>query len=109
MKTQNRTLRHGSDLSRRDLLKSAIAGGAALPLLRPASLLAQEAKRGGTLRVRGWDPPHFDPHQTRSFMTMTTLSFVYSKLLRHKVGGEVPPGTKQPAAPLPGWSTELGD
>src|SRR5262245_27338518 len=81
------------NLSRRDLLKSAIAGGAALPLLRPASLLAEEAKRGGTLRVRGWDPPHFDPHQTRNFMTMTTLSFVYSKLLRHKVGGEVPPGT----------------
>jgi len=78
-------------LSRRDLLKA----GCAAPLLTPASLLAAEesAKRGGILRVRGWDPPHFDPHQTRAFMTMTTLSFVYSKLLRHKVGAGVPPGT----------------
>ncbi len=78
-------------LSRRDLLKA----GCAATLLTPASLLAAEepAKRGGILRVRGWDPPHFDPHQTRAFMTMTTLSFVYSKLLRHKVGAGVPPGT----------------
>src|SRR5216683_4676672 len=78
-------------LSRRDLLKA----GCAAPLLTPASLLAAEesAKRGGILRVRGWDPPHWDPHQTRAFMTMTTLSFVYSKLLRHRVGAGVPPGT----------------
>ena len=69
-------------LSRRDLLKA----GCAATLLTPA-------KRGGILRVRGWDPPHFDPHQTRAFMTMTTLSFVYSKLLRHKAGAGVPPGT----------------
>ncbi len=96
MQRRNSTLRTAPDLSRRDLLKSGIAGGAWLPLFRPASLLAGEvgpAKRGGILRVRGWDPPHFDPHLTRNFMTMTTLSFVYSKLLRHKVGAEVPPGT----------------
>jgi peptide/nickel transport system substrate-binding protein len=78
-------------LSRRDLLKA----GCAATLLTPAALLAAEesAKRGGILRVRGWDPPHFDPHQTRAFTTMTTLSFVYSKLLRHKAGAGVPPGT----------------
>jgi peptide/nickel transport system substrate-binding protein len=78
-------------LSRRDLLKA----GCAAAMLTPTSPLAAEdgAKRGGILHVRGWDPPHFDPHQTRSFMTMTTLSFVYSKLLRHKVGAGVPPGT----------------
>ena len=78
-------------LSRRDLLKT----GCATALLTPTSLLAAEesAKRGGILRVRGWDPPHWDPHLTRAFMTMTTLSFVYSKLLRHKVGAGVPPGT----------------
>jgi len=82
------------DLSRRDLLKvgaaSALASSA--PLSRPGSGLATEARRGGVLRVRGWDPPHFDPHLTRNFMSMTTLSFVYSKLLRYKVGAEVPPG-----------------
>jgi peptide/nickel transport system substrate-binding protein len=36
---------------------------------------------------------HFDPHLTRNFKTHTTLSFVYSKLLRHKVGVEIDPGT----------------
>ena len=42
-------------LSRRDLLKA----GCAATLLTPAALLAAEesAKRGGILRVRGWDPP----------------------------------------------------
>jgi peptide/nickel transport system substrate-binding protein len=45
------------------------------------------------LRARGWDPAHFDPHLTRAFTTHTALSFVYNKLLRHKVGPEVPPGT----------------
>src|SRR2546426_6967200 len=94
MQRRNSTPRTGPDLSRRDLLRSGIAGGAGLPLFRPASLLAGElgpAKRGGILRVRGWDPPHFDPQLTRNFMTMSTLSFVYGKLLRHKVG--VQPGT----------------
>jgi peptide/nickel transport system substrate-binding protein len=36
---------------------------------------------------------HFDPHLTRAFMTHTALSFVYSKLLRHKAGPDVRPGT----------------
>jgi len=39
------------------------------------------------------DPVHFDPHLTRNAKTHTALRFVYSKLLRHKVGGDVPPGT----------------
>ena len=36
---------------------------------------------------------HFDPQLTRNFKTNTMLSFVYSKLLRHKVGADVQPGT----------------
>src|SRR5881409_4409450 len=84
---------------RRDVLKAGLAAGATLsawPLHRPPVLWGAEAgqpRRGGILRVRGWDPPHFDPHLTRNFKTNTTVSFVYSKLLRHKVGAEVPPGT----------------
>jgi len=35
---------------------------------------------------------HFDPHLTRNQRTHSVLSFVYSKLLRHKVGGDVQPG-----------------
>src|SRR2546427_12172969 len=82
-------------LTRRDLLKAGLAVGATLsaePVLTPGRLWAQP-KRGGILRVRGYDPPHFDPHQTLNFKTNNTLSFVYSKLVRHKVGAGVTPGT----------------
>jgi peptide/nickel transport system substrate-binding protein len=42
--------------------------------------------------VRGYDPPHFDPHLALNFKQSNTLSFVYSKLARYKVGPGVPPG-----------------
>jgi peptide/nickel transport system substrate-binding protein len=45
------------------------------------------------LPQKGYDPPHFDPHQTISFKTNTTLSFVHSTLVRYQVGPEIPPGT----------------
>src|SRR5215475_6155830 len=82
-------------LTRRDLLKSGVAVAATSsvpPLLLPRVAGAQ-GKRGGMLRVRGYDPPHFDPHQTLNFKTNNTLSFVYNKLVRHKVGPGVTPGT----------------
>src|SRR5213594_4834217 len=88
MSTRCHSLRDGLSLSRRDLLRTGVAAGAMLAAGPPAS-----PRPGGILRVRGWDPPHFDPHLTRNFMTMTTLSFVYSKLLRHKVGAGVPAGS----------------
>ena len=67
-----------------------------LPLYRPDMLWAATAgqpKRGGILRVRGYDPVHFDHHQTINFKTNTTLSFIHSTLVRHKVGPDMPPGT----------------
>src|SRR5882762_3075610 len=82
-------------VSRRELLRAGLAASvtlSALPLAQPATLWGAEAgqpRRGGILRVRGYDPVHFDPHLTTSFKTHTTLSFVYSKLVRHKVGAEV--------------------
>ena len=82
-------------MTRRDLVKASLAAGAALaaePLVAPGRARAQ-GKRGGILRVRGYDPPHFDPHLTLNFKTNTTLSFVYNKLVRHKVGAGVAPGT----------------
>ena len=82
-------------MTRRDLVKAGLAAGAALagePLVAPGRARAQ-GKRGGILRVRGYDPPHFDPHLTLNFKTNTTLSFVYNKLVRHKVGAGVAPGT----------------
>jgi peptide/nickel transport system substrate-binding protein len=95
MKTQQ----HAQGVRRRDLLKAGLVAGVTLsawPLHHPPMLWGAEVgqpKRGGILRVRGYDPVHFDPHQTISFKTHTTLSFVYSKLVRHKVGPEVRPGT----------------
>src|SRR5712691_3448540 len=84
---------------RRDVLKAGLATGlmlSARPLARPAVLWGAEAgqpKRGGILRVWGSDPPHFDPHLTVNAKTHTTLSFVHSTLLRHKLGSGIQPGT----------------
>ena len=84
---------------RRDVLKAGLAAGVTLstwPLHHPPTLWGAEAgqpKRGGILRVRGIDPPHFDPHLTLNFKTHTTLSFAYSTLVRYKVGADVRPGT----------------
>jgi peptide/nickel transport system substrate-binding protein len=95
MDTLPRNLGTTRELTRRDLLKAGLTAGAALstgPLIAPGRVRAQ-GKRGGVLRVRGYDPPHFDPHLTLNFKTNTTLSFVHSKLVRHRVGVGVPPGT----------------
>src|SRR5256885_6410619 len=84
---------------RRELLKAGLAAGvtwSTWPLHRLQGLWAAEAgqpKRGGILRVRGYDPVHFDHHLTNNAKTNTTLSFVHSTLLRFKVGAEIPPGT----------------
>jgi peptide/nickel transport system substrate-binding protein len=80
------------NLSRRHLLK---LGGAALAgaSMAPAVARAQTPKRGGTLAIRTWDPPHFDPFQTISYKTHIALSFTHSRLLKHKAGPSVAPGT----------------
>src|SRR5919198_1177261 len=99
MQPQNTRPRHAHGLSRRQLLQAALAASAALtarPFSGPPTLWSAEAEppeRGGIVRVRGRDPVHFDPHLTRNARTHTALSFVYSKLLRHKVGADVRPGT----------------
>src|SRR6266545_1534296 len=79
-------------LSRRHLLKlggAALAGASAAP----AVARAQTPKRGGTLAIRTWDPPHFDPFQTISYKTHIALSFTHGRLLKHKAGPSVVPGT----------------
>ncbi|MGH8067160.1 MAG: ABC transporter substrate-binding protein [Candidatus Entotheonellia bacterium] len=99
MKTQPVNLRQTQGMSRRDLLKAGLAAGATLsawPLYGPQALWGGEAgvpKRGGILRVRGWDPPHFDTHLTINNFTNNVLSFTHSRLVRHKVGADVQPGT----------------
>src|SRR5207245_3847279 len=70
-------------LSRRHLLKlgGTVLAGASMA---PAVARAQTPKRGGTLAVRTWDPPHFDPFQTISYKTHISLSFTHSRLLWHQ-------------------------
>jgi peptide/nickel transport system substrate-binding protein len=90
---------NGAGMRRRDVLKAGVVGGAVLstlPFAHPHTLWAAAdgpPKRGGLLRVRGYDPVHFDHHQTINFKTNTTLSFVHSTLVRHKVGPDIQPGT----------------
>ena len=99
METQLAHARHANGVSRRALLKAGLVTGVTLsawPLWSPPALWGTEAgqpRRGGILRARGRDPLHFDPHLTRNQRTHAVLSFVYSKLLQHKVGADVQPGT----------------
>jgi peptide/nickel transport system substrate-binding protein len=99
MKTPQAHPRQAEGVHRRDLLKAGLVASVTLstwPLHQPAALWGAEAgppKRGGILRVRGYDPQHFDPHLTLNFKTHTTLSFVYNRLVRYKVGVGVQPGT----------------
>src|SRR6266571_3584894 len=115
METQYPTRQPVLQVRRRDLLKAGLAAGVTLsawPLARPAALWGAEAgppKRGGILRVRGYDPPHFDHHLTLNFKANTTLSFVYSRLVRHKVGAGVQPGTFIVEPDLAERWEELGD
>jgi peptide/nickel transport system substrate-binding protein len=80
-------------LSRRELLALGGLGLATAAQARWSPALAQTPKRGGTLSLRLWDPPHFDPHQTISYKTHIAYSFTHSRLLKHKAGPAVPPGT----------------
>jgi peptide/nickel transport system substrate-binding protein len=78
--------------TRRDVLGLgglAIAGA----VLTPSGIAAQTPRRGGTLRVRGWDPPLFDPMLTTAYRVHVPLSFTHSRLVRHKAGPSVTPGT----------------
>src|SRR5438094_5338905 len=98
MHTQRAYSHLAEGLSRRELLHMGLAAGltvAVLPLSHPAPLWGAEAgqpKRGGILRVRGYDPVHFDHHLTNDARTSTTLSFIHSKLLWYKVGPQIVPG-----------------
>src|SRR5260370_3260644 len=83
-------------IHRRDLLAlgagalavSALPGG-----LAPRAAWARAPRRGGTLSLRLWDPPHWDPHLTVSYKTHIAYSFTHSRLLKHKAGPTVTPGT----------------
>jgi peptide/nickel transport system substrate-binding protein len=99
MHTQRACSHLAEGISRRELLQMGLAAGLTVSVLpfSPAATLwggnAEQPKRGGILRVRGYDPVHFDHHLTNNAKTSTTLSFVHSTLVRYKVGAEIAPGT----------------
>jgi peptide/nickel transport system substrate-binding protein len=64
----------------------------------PARVWAQTPKRGGTLTLRTWDPPHFDHVLAHAYKTHVVISFTHSRLLRHRAG----PGGRPGAFPLEG-------
>jgi peptide/nickel transport system substrate-binding protein len=78
-------------ISRRDFLAAGAAGVTAAAL--PSLATAQTPKRGGTLTLRTWDPPHFDHILAHAYKTHVVVSFTHSRLLRHKAGAAVPPGS----------------
>src|SRR5215510_3884112 len=82
---------HRASFTRREALigGAAVVAGAALPAQ------AQTPRRGGVFRLALGDPPHFDPHLTLSWGTFIALSFTHSRLLKHKAGPGVVPGTFQ--------------
>lgn len=86
-----------STVSRRDLLKlsgAAVAAGVTIDFLAPRPAEAQTPKRGGVFRICAFaDPTGFDPHLTVNWWTMINLSFTHSRLLKHKAGPSVQPGT----------------
>jgi len=88
----------GPSVTRRDLLRRsasaaalAALGSTAPSLSRVAS--AQSPKRGGTLTLRLWDPPHWDPYLIIAFKTQIPYSFTHSRLIKHKAGPAIAAGT----------------
>jgi peptide/nickel transport system substrate-binding protein len=82
--------------SRREFLSIGAGGVAAVALTSRAA--AQTPKRGGTLSLRTWDPPHFDHILGHAYKTHVVISFTHSRLLRHKAG----PGVRPGALPIEG-------
>jgi peptide/nickel transport system substrate-binding protein len=79
-------------LTRREMLAmtgTTLAGAA----LAPGVARAQTPKKGGTLSLRLWDPPHFDHMLIISYKTNITLSFTHSRLVKQKAGPSIQPGT----------------
>jgi len=78
-------------LTRRELL--ALGGVLAAATATPSGAGAQTPKRGGTVTIRGWDPPFFDPMLSTAYRVNIPLTFTHSRLVKHKAGPAVVPGT----------------
>jgi peptide/nickel transport system substrate-binding protein len=79
-------------IGRRALITHA-ASAAALAVLGRGRAGAETPKRGGTLMLRLWDPPHWDPYLTLAFRAQVPYTFTHSRLLKHKAGPTTLPGS----------------
>src|ERR1700746_1258046 len=77
-------------VSRRQFL--TIGAGGLVSAGLGSRALAQTPKRGGTLTLRTWDPPHFDHILAHAYKTHVVISFTHSRLLRPRAGPAVRPG-----------------
>src|SRR5882724_1333444 len=78
-------------VSRRQFL--TIGAGGVVSAAISSRATAQMPKRGGTLSLRTWDPPHFDHILAHAYKTHVVTSFTHSRLLRHKAGPGIRPGS----------------
>ena len=79
-------------LSRRDLLAWSgltLAGMA----VSASGARAQSPKRGGTLTLRGWDPPMFDHMLQTAYRVQIPITFTHSRLVKHKAGPAIAPAS----------------
>ena len=70
-----------------------MAGATLIPRVGGGQALAQSPKKGGTLSLKLWDPPHWDPDLTISYKTHIPYTLTHSRLVKHKAGPSVTPGT----------------
>ena len=85
-----------ASLTRRALLVRGglgLAGAAVGGMMRSTPARAQAPKRGGAITIRAWDPIHFDPYLSITYKTQVAYSFTHSRLLKHRAGPSVTPGT----------------
>src|SRR5258705_4290393 len=80
-----------SMLTRRDFLAAGTA--AAALAASPSRALAQTPKRGGTIAIRAWDPPHFNASLAHAYKTHVPISLTHSRLHRSRAGAGVKPGS----------------
>ena len=77
----------------RSVSAAALAAAAGSAPLTPRVAFSQTPKRGGTLTLRLWDPPHWDPYLIIAFKTQIPYTFTHSRLLKHRAGPAIQPGT----------------
>src|SRR5215470_8567633 len=78
-------------LTRRRML--ALGGAVLATAARPPIARAQAPRKGGTVQLRLYDPPHFDHMLIISFKTHIALTFSHSRLVKHTDGTGATPGT----------------